>query len=68
MRLYIPFILAMTGKILIFDYFILNKRSRVGHSLLNIFLDPGSLDMNMWFIVYSLSQKDEVLMGIGHRA
>ena len=54
MRVYIPFILAMTGKILIFDYFILNKRSRVGNSLLNIFLDPGSLDMNMWFIVYIL--------------
>src|SRR4028118_1719433 len=48
MRVYIPFILAMTGKILIFDYFILNKRSSVGNKLLNIFLAPGSLDMNMW--------------------
>jgi hypothetical protein len=54
MRVYIPFILAMTGKILIFDYFILNKRSSVGNSLLNIFLAPSSLDMNMWFIVYIL--------------
>ncbi len=51
-RVYIPFILAMTYKILIFDYFILNKRSDVGNSLLNIFLNPGSLDENMWFIVY----------------
>lgn len=54
MRVYIPFILAMTCKILIFDYFILNKRSSVGNSLLNIFLAPASLDMNMWFIVYIL--------------
>ena len=54
MRVYIPFILAMTCKILIFDYFILNKRSRVANSLLNIFLYPLSLDMNMWFIVYIL--------------
>ena len=54
MRVYIPFILAMTGKILIFDYFILNKRSNVGNKLLNIFLAPSSLDMNMWFIVYIL--------------
>jgi len=54
MRVYIPFILAMTYKILIFDYFILNKRSDVGHSLLNIFLAPSTLDMNMWFIVYIL--------------
>jgi len=53
-RVYIPFILAMTGKILIFDYFILNKRSNVGNKLLNIFLAPSSLDMNMWFIVYIL--------------
>ena len=52
MRVYIPFILAMTGKILIFDYFILNKRSGVGNSLLNIFLAPATLDMYMWFIVY----------------
>jgi len=54
MRVYIPFILAMTCKILIFDYFILNKRSSVGNSLLNIFLAPSTLDMNMWFIVYIL--------------
>jgi len=54
MRVYIPFILAMTCKILIFDYFILNKRSSVGNKLLNIFLAPSSLDMNMWFIVYIL--------------
>ncbi len=27
MRVYIPFVLAMTCKILIFDYFILNERS-----------------------------------------
>ena len=53
-RVYIPFILAMTYKILIFDYFILNQRSGVGNSLLNIFLDPSTLDMNMWFIVYIL--------------
>lgn len=54
MRVYIPFIIAMTCKILIFDYFILNKRSSVGNKLLNIFLAPSSLDMNMWFIVYIL--------------
>jgi membrane-bound acyltransferase YfiQ involved in biofilm formation len=54
MRVYIPFILAMTCKILIFDYFILNKRSGVGNSLLNIFLAPAALDRNMWFIVYIL--------------
>jgi membrane-bound acyltransferase YfiQ involved in biofilm formation len=54
MRVYIPFILAMTCKILIFDYFILNKRSGVGNSLLNIFLAPATLDRNMWFIVYIL--------------
>jgi membrane-bound acyltransferase YfiQ involved in biofilm formation len=54
MRVYIPFILAMTCKVLIFDYFILNKRSSVGNSLLNIFLAPATLDMNMWFIVYIL--------------
>lgn len=54
MRVYIPFILAMTYKILIFDYFILNKTSRVCNSLLNIFLAPSTLDMNMWFIVYIL--------------
>lgn len=54
MRVYIPFILAMTYKILIFDYFILNRRSGVASSLLNIFLYPFSLDMNMWFIVYIL--------------
>jgi membrane-bound acyltransferase YfiQ involved in biofilm formation len=54
MRVYIPFILAMTSKILIFDYFILNERSRVASSFLNIFLAPATLDMNMWFIVYIL--------------
>jgi len=54
MRVYIPFILAMTYKILIFDYFILNKRSGVGNSLLNIFLAPATLDRYMWFIVYIL--------------
>jgi peptidoglycan/LPS O-acetylase OafA/YrhL len=53
-RVYIPFILAMTCKILIFDYFILNKKSSVGNSLLNIFLAPSTLDKNMWFIVYIL--------------
>ncbi len=52
MRVYIPFVLAMICKILIFDYFILNEKSRVGSSLLNIFLAPATLDMNMWFIVY----------------
>ncbi|MEG4229738.1 acyltransferase [Microcoleus sp. N9_B2] len=52
MRVYIPFILAMTGKILIFDYFILNKRSNVGDSLLKIFFAPSTLDRYMWFIVY----------------
>jgi len=52
MRVYIPFILAMTCKILIFDYFILNKRSSVGDSLLKIFLAPSTLDRYMWFIVY----------------
>jgi len=50
-RVYIPFILAMTYKILIFDYFILNKRSGVGNSLLNIFLHPATLDGHMWFMV-----------------
>lgn len=54
MRIYIPFVLAMTTKILIFDYFILNNRSNIGSSLLNIFLAPATLDMNMWFIVYIL--------------
>jgi membrane-bound acyltransferase YfiQ involved in biofilm formation len=54
MRVYIPFILAMTCKILIFDYFILNQRNSVGNSLLHIFFAPSSLDMNMWFIVYIL--------------
>ena len=50
-RLYIPFILAMTGKI-IFEYFILNKKSGVGNSFLNIFLAPTRVEINMWFIVY----------------
>jgi membrane-bound acyltransferase YfiQ involved in biofilm formation len=54
MRVYIPFVLAMTCKILIFDYFILNERSRVASSFLNMFLSPSTLDMNMWFIVYIL--------------
>jgi membrane-bound acyltransferase YfiQ involved in biofilm formation len=44
----------MTCKILIFDYFILNKRSGVGNKLLNIFLAPATLDRYMWFIVYIL--------------
>ncbi|TAG93647.1 MAG: acyltransferase [Oscillatoriales cyanobacterium] len=54
MRVYIPFVLAMTGKILIFDYFILNERSRVMSSFVNMFVSPATLDMNMWFIVYIL--------------
>ena len=54
MRVYIPFILAMICKILIFDYFILNERSRVASSFVNIFLFPATLDMNMWFIIYIL--------------
>ena len=53
-RVYIPFLLAMISKILIFDYFILNKKGGVGISLINIFLAPSTLDMNMWFIVYIL--------------
>ncbi|MFM9264536.1 acyltransferase family protein [Tychonema sp. BBK16] len=53
-RVYIPFVLAMICKILIFDYFILNERNRVASSFLNIFLAPATLDMNMWFIVYIL--------------
>lgn len=53
-RVYIPFVLAMTAKILIFDYFILNERSRVVSSFVNMFVSPATLDMNMWFIVYIL--------------
>ncbi len=54
MRVYIPFVLAMTCKILIFDYFILNERNRVASSFVNIFVSPATLDMNMWFIIYIL--------------